>query len=93
LGKARGEKGLCRASLQLQRAHKEDQPVVFLQLKRLTHPCDWLSLALGGQPRHCGERFITDDDAVRKSIARRSAFKRLPAFKRAAASVRLEFFE
>jgi len=47
----------------------------------------------GGQPRHCGERLITDDDAVRISIARRSAFKRLPAFKRAAASIRLEFFE
>src|SRR5207249_5505519 len=31
--------------------------------------------------------------AVRTSIARRSAFTRLPAFKRAAGSVRLEFFE
>ena len=43
--------------------------------------------------RHCGERLINDDDAVRMFIARRSAFKRLPAFKRPAASIRLEFFE
>src|SRR5438067_7475329 len=38
------------------------------------------------------KRLITDDDAVRLSIARRSAFKRLGAFKRAA-STRLEFLE
>ena len=42
---------------------------------------------------YCGERLIKDDDAVRMSIARRSTFTRLPAFKRAAGSVRLEFFE
>ena len=42
---------------------------------------------------HCGERLITADDAVRMSIARRSTFTRLPAFKRGAGSVRLEFFE
>ena len=42
---------------------------------------------------HCGERLITGDDAVRKSIARRSTFERLTGFKRPAASTRLEFFE
>ena len=42
---------------------------------------------------HCGERLITDDDTVRISIAWRSAFTRLPAFKRSATSVRLEFLE
>ena len=49
--------------------------------------------ASGGQLLHCGERLITDDDAVRISIARRSAFKRLPAFKRLATSIRLGFLE
>jgi len=48
-----------------------------------THPA--------AQLLYCGECLITDDDAVRIFIARRSAFKRLPALKRAAASVRLEF--
>ena len=49
-----------------------------------------LQLELNG---YCGERLINGDDAVRMSIARRSPFTRLPAFERAAGSVRLEFFE
>ena len=51
-----------------------------------------VSLAAAGE-FHCGECLITDDDAVRMSIARRFTFKRLAAFKRPAASIRLEFFE
>ena len=63
-------------------------------LKRLTHPCDWLSLTLAAAFQfHCGERLITDDDAVRKSIARRSTFERLTGFKRPAGSTRLECLE
>ena len=46
-----------------------------------------LQLELNG---YCGERLINDDDAVRTSIARRSTFTRLPAFKRPAGSIRLE---
>ena len=60
------------------------------RLWRYTYQAGRLQLELYG---HCGERLITADDAVRMSIARRSTFTRLPAFKRAAGSVRLEFFE
>jgi len=42
---------------------------------------------------HCGERLMNDDDAVRKSIARRSTFERLTGFKRPAGSTRLECLE
>ena len=49
-----------------------------------------LQLELNG---YCGERLINDDDVVRMSIARRSTFTRLPAFKRPAGSTRLECLE
>jgi len=49
-----------------------------------------LRLELNG---YCGERLINDDDVVRMSIARRSAFKRLTGFKRPAGSTRLECLE
>jgi len=51
-----------------------------------------VALAAAGE-FHCGECLITDDDAVRISIPRRSAFKRLPAFRRPAGSTRLECLE
>src|SRR5215472_8337566 len=53
-------------------------------------PSRQLQLELNG---YCGERLINDDDAVRMSIARRSTFTRLPAFKRPAGSTRLECLE
>jgi hypothetical protein len=48
-----------------------------------------VSLAAAGE-FHCGERLITDEDALCMSIARRVTFKRLPAFNRLAAAIRLE---
>src|SRR5437773_4872708 len=76
LCKGRGEKGVCRASLQLQRAHKEDEPVVLHAKKtqpslRLVEPC-----ACRSEPLHCGKRLTDNEDAVRISPARRSPFKR-----------------
>ena len=84
---------MCGAFFQLQRAHKNDEPAVSLHAKK-THPSLRLlePWACRGEPLHCGKRLIAGDDAVRLSISRRSAFKRLGAFKRAA-STRLEFLE
>ena len=50
------------------------------------------SLAAAGE-FHCGECLITDEDALRMSIAGRFTFKRLPAFKRLAAAIRPEFLK
>src|SRR5207249_3206469 len=94
LCKGRGEKGVCRASLQLQRAHKEDEPVVFLHAKkthpslRLVEPC-----ACRSEPLHRGKRPAENEDAVRIPNTRRSAFKRSTAFRRPAALIPLEFLE
>jgi len=94
LCKGRGDKGVCGAFFQLQRAHKNDEPAVSLHAKRTPPSLRLLEpWACRGEPLYCGERLINDDDAVRVSTARRSPFTRLPAFKRAAGSVRLEFFE
>ena len=84
---------MCGAFFQLQRAHKNDEPAVSLHAKK-THPSLRLlePWACRGEPLHCGKRLIAGVDAVRLSISRRSAFKRLGAFKRAA-STRLEFLE
>ena len=82
---------MCGSFFQLQRAHKN---AVSLHAKqahsslRLLEP--W---ACRGEPLYCGKRLMPGVDAVRISIARRSAFKRLPGFKRPAGSTRLECLE
>src|SRR6516164_8118341 len=94
LCKGRGDKGVCGAFFQLQRAHKNDEPAVSLHAKK-THP--YLRLlepwACRGEPLYCGKRLMPGVDAVRISIVRRSAFKRLTGFKRPAGSTRLECLE
>jgi len=85
---------VCGAFFQLQRAHKNDEPAVSLHAKK-THPSLRLlqPWACRGEPLHCGKRLIAGVDAVRLSISRRSAFKRLRASKRSATLFRLEFLE
>ena len=76
LCKGRGEKGVCCASFQLQTAHKEDEPAVFLHAKkthpslRLVEPC-----ARRSEPLYCGKRLGENEDAARKCSARRAAFR------------------